>query len=511
MRRSQRDVARPPAHTGRHDVRVTFPRPDDDASLQLAVTSFRLLCRTNQWPTFRVLDDAFEKKTGLEAETILHNAPAGLFYGLGSGNAVPPDSQEIAVSIAGLSAIDEAAEDVRVFLELMEYAVELWDENPAGAPNPSLTSEAAAKRIPFASGRADLLARAQRVLTVEAWGRGSSTGPASDGTWTFEVTRNVRRLRGVDGVEDYWVRTHPDPAPDDRAPESQADQASRVRAWMELHATPPRAVVVNASEAEIFNIVPTIGLAIVDDTDELEHYFGGNALGRVAEISPGGAYVYELPHLDAVAREPGARSTMHIEFDDARGQRWQLAHGRVIAVDGPRGNPTRLAGGVPVPARDLDLSGPVSAFVSETDERVAFLSYVHQDTAEIDRLQKELEAAGIRVWRDKDELIPGDNLRMVIRDAISTRSFAFISCFSKSRAQRDQTAANEELGDAIEILKGRTSSNWFIPVALDDHPLPDIHLGPLHGPITGILRANLYEPGRETELAKLIAALHRLT
>src|SRR5579863_4637498 len=37
----------------------------------------------------------------------------------------------------------------------------------------------------------------------------------------------------------------------------------------------------------------------------------------------------------------------------------------------------------------------------------AFISYAREDSAEADWLQRRLEAAGIRVWRDTEELWPG--------------------------------------------------------------------------------------------------------
>ncbi len=38
----------------------------------------------------------------------------------------------------------------------------------------------------------------------------------------------------------------------------------------------------------------------------------------------------------------------------------------------------------------------------------AFISYVREDSGEIDALQKMLEAAGIPVWRDTTSLWPGE-------------------------------------------------------------------------------------------------------
>ncbi|WP_234796021.1 toll/interleukin-1 receptor domain-containing protein [Mycobacteroides chelonae] len=108
----------------------------------------------------------------------------------------------------------------------------------------------------------------------------------------------------------------------------------------------------------------------------------------------------------------------------------------------------------------------------------AFISYVHQDTAPIDRLCAVLNVAGIPNWRDKDALGPGDEWRTKIRDAIRSDSLAFLACFSSSSTSKDKSYQNEELALAVEEFRlrppGRT---WLIPVRLDECDIPDWDLG----------------------------------
>jgi hypothetical protein len=122
-------------------------------------------------------------------------------------------------------------------------------------------------------------------------------------------------------------------------------------------------------------------------------------------------------------------STLHIEFDDTRGQRWQLAHGAVIAIGSHEGGPVRTASGELVDAQSLNLAEPISSFVTSNTERVAFISYVHEDRAAVDALQAALEREGIAVWRDLDDMLPGESKRQKIADAIRHQSLAFLSCF----------------------------------------------------------------------------------
>jgi TIR domain len=135
----------------------------------------------------------------------------------------------------------------------------------------------------------------------------------------------------------------------------------------------------------------------------------------------------------------------------------------------------------------------VAAFVSLTDEgrRIAeatrrslevnpsrvFVSYIRDDSADVDRLCSDLESAGVRTWRDVDQLLPGDDWKIVIRRAIEAGT-GFIACFSQRSEDRSRSYMREELTLAIEQLRQRpTDSGWFIPVLLDDVDMPDTPIG----------------------------------
>jgi hypothetical protein len=70
-------------------------------------------------------------------------------------------------------------------------------------------------------------------------------------------------------------------------------------------------------------------------------------------------------------------------------------------------------------------------------EKHAFISYVDEDAERVNQLQEALEAAGVKVWRDKDNLFPGSDWKTEIRKAITQGSLAFIACFSTASAARD--------------------------------------------------------------------------
>ena len=107
-----------------------------------------------------------------------------------------------------------------------------------------------------------------------------------------------------------------------------------------------------------------------------------------------------------------------------------------------------------------------------------FISYVREDAHHVDQLQEQLEAAGVRVWRDSADLWPGEDWRMKIRQAIQDGALVFIACFSRQSVARSQSYQNEELTLAIEQLRQRRPENpWLIPVRFDDCEIPDRDIG----------------------------------
>jgi hypothetical protein len=108
----------------------------------------------------------------------------------------------------------------------------------------------------------------------------------------------------------------------------------------------------------------------------------------------------------------------------------------------------------------------------------AFLSYVHEDAAVVDRLERILVASGVPVWRDTRDLWPGEDWREKIRKAIADDSLAFIACFSPASVAREKSYQNEELVLAVEQIRLRPpDSPWLIPVRLGDCQPPDYALG----------------------------------
>ncbi len=140
----------------------------------------------------------------------------------------------------------------------------------------------------------------------------------------------------------------------------------------------------------------------------------------------------------------------------------------------------------------------------------AFISYVREDSAHADRLQGALEAAGIPVWRDIANIQPGDDWRRNVRHAITNGSAVFIACFSGASVNRSVSYQNEELTQAIELMRQRRPDDpWLIPVRFDDCKIPDLDIG-AGRTLSSIHSVDLFGDRSSDGVARLIAAVLRI-
>lgn len=93
----------------------------------------------------------------------------------------------------------------------------------------------------------------------------------------------------------------------------------------------------------------------------------------------------------------------------------------------------------------------------------------------VSRLVYNLRRRGVNVWFDRDALPPGVFWRDEIRRAVRDHEY-FIACFSADFNARDRTYMNEELELAIDEIRLRGTSPWFIPVLLSGE-IPDRVIG----------------------------------
>ena len=140
----------------------------------------------------------------------------------------------------------------------------------------------------------------------------------------------------------------------------------------------------------------------------------------------------------------------------------------------------------------------------------AFLSYVRQDSTQVERLQRALQEAGIPVWRDKTDLWPGEDWQAKIREAITDDALAFIACFSGNSLARIKSYQNEELALAVEQLRLRQPEQpWLIPVRFDDCQIPERDLGGGRR-LSSLHWIDLFGDAFDEGTARLVAAIRRI-
>jgi len=139
----------------------------------------------------------------------------------------------------------------------------------------------------------------------------------------------------------------------------------------------------------------------------------------------------------------------------------------------------------------------------------AFISYVHNDSDRVDKLVEALEDAGVKVWRDKDDIAPGQDWRAEIRRAITEGALAFVACFSANYERREKTFQNEELILAAEQMRlrplGRT---WYIPIRFDECGPPEYDIG-AGRTLRSIQHLDLFEHDWERAMRRLLSVVVR--
>lgn len=140
----------------------------------------------------------------------------------------------------------------------------------------------------------------------------------------------------------------------------------------------------------------------------------------------------------------------------------------------------------------------------------AFISYVREDSPQIDRLHRKLEEAGIPVWRDTSDLWPGEDWKANIRNAITDNSLVFIACYSQNSLARATSYQNEELTLAVEQVRLRCPEQpWLIPVRLDDVEIPDRDLGGGRM-LSSIQRVDMFGDLFDAGAERLVTAIRRI-
>jgi hypothetical protein len=211
------------------------------------------------------------------------------------------------------------------------------------------------------------------------------------------------------------------------------------------------------------------------------------------------------PHPGRRASEPGRHPNLPMSGSTSNQSQTSAEPPSVRRVGGASKNAKRAAGAA---RAELLQYLPVASIPLNIGH--AFISYVHEDSDDVDALCIFLEAAGIQVWRDRDQLWPGEEWKIQIRRAIQRDALAFIACFSENTAMRAKSYQNEELVLAVSEYRLRPPGRpWLFPVRFSDVDMPEFDLG-AGKTLDALQRTDLFGAARESGLARLALSISRV-
>jgi len=130
-----------------------------------------------------------------------------------------------------------------------------------------------------------------------------------------------------------------------------------------------------------------------------------------------------------------------------------------------------------------------------------FLSYTRTDEKKVTILYNKLQSAGFNPWMDKQCILPGEDWKYKIQQAIKNSDF--FCCFLSRRAVKKRGFFQTEIKEALDLWREQLISDiYFIPAKLEECKLSY--------PLSNFQWVNLYEPkGWETLLLALSEGLKR--
>jgi hypothetical protein len=175
---------------------------DQKRVLQTVYEAFR---QTGTWPTFGLVDRQLDRKFGIDTERVIKALPSSLIRPLGMVGSAGADVP-LKLGIQGVARCAGSDEDFTLFFRALRWMAkrERGFEPALDAPTTELTLTSQDLARAFKLPQQIAVRRLGMLLQNEQWGW--KTGGFSDPTtnsWSFTVTRDVRRFRTVKTLADY--------------------------------------------------------------------------------------------------------------------------------------------------------------------------------------------------------------------------------------------------------------------------------------------------------------------
>lgn len=101
-----------------------------------------------------------------------------------------------------------------------------------------------------------------------------------------------------------------------------------------------------------------------------------------------------------------------------------------------------------------------------------FISYAREDQEKAREIHRRLVDRGYKPWLDEEELLPGQDFRIIIEKSLTTSDFVIV-CLSKTSVVK-RSFFQRELKQALDRLKEmRPEDIFLIPARIDDCAMPD--------------------------------------
>jgi tetratricopeptide (TPR) repeat protein len=100
-----------------------------------------------------------------------------------------------------------------------------------------------------------------------------------------------------------------------------------------------------------------------------------------------------------------------------------------------------------------------------------FLSYAREDEQQVLNLYSAIQDAGFEPWMDQENILPGQDFELEIRQAIQTASL-FIACLSEASVKK-RGMVQKEYKLALDVLREFPEhAVYFIPIRFDNCSVP---------------------------------------
>ncbi len=178
---------------------MTSSKPLPAPQIALLSAIYEGLKERGSWPPFQYVDAVLDRQN-LDIDQVVDGLPADL-SNLTPGVRHISGDDEVSLTIAGLNHVWTATDDVNNFMTALKEA--LMNERSyspsvlGGEEGPTLRSTELAKSFGMSP---EALRRLYLFIRYEPWQGGG--GSTADG-WECQITRSIRRFRGVETIDDY--------------------------------------------------------------------------------------------------------------------------------------------------------------------------------------------------------------------------------------------------------------------------------------------------------------------